>query len=237
MDRRREAQGREMNCLEFHREKLADPHRLSPEARSHAQTCASCGAFARSVDEAERGLEQALATPVPEGLADRIILRSRTRNRTWRAWALAAGIVLAVAAGFAGLRPGEDRYARLAIEHVVMEPESFTTMRNAGPEAFRAALQAFGGSLKQPLENVRYVMLCPVEGGFGWHVVFETPEGLATLILVPDKPLHVVQQASTRGWNALARPAKNGYYAIVTSSSAATARAERLLRERVDWDA
>jgi hypothetical protein len=226
-----------MNCLEFHREKLADPRRLSPEARSHAQTCASCDAFARSVDETERGLEQALATPVPEGLADRIILRSRTRNRTWRAWALAAGIVLAIAAGFAGLRPGEDRYARLAIEHVVMEPESFTTMRNAGPEAFRAAVQQFGATVRQPLEHVRYVTLCPVEGGFGWHVVFETPDGLATLILVPGKPMQTEQKASTGAWSAVARPAKQGYYAIVTSSQAATARAERLLRERVDWDA
>lgn len=226
-----------MNCLDFHREKLADPRRLSAEACAHAQTCASCGAFARSVDETERGLEQALATPVPEGLADRIILRSHTRNRTWRAWALAAGVVLAIAAGLTGLRPGEDRYARLAIEHVVMEPESLTSPRNAGPEAFRAALQAFGGSVRQPLENVRYVTLCPVDGGFGWHVVFDTPEGLATLILVPDKPLRSVQHASTRGWSALARPTKHGYYAIVTSSQAATARAERLLRERVDWDA
>lgn len=226
-----------MSCLDFHREKLADPRRLSAEARAHAQTCASCSAFARSVDEAERNLEQALAAPVPEGLADRIILRSRTRNRTWRAWALAAGIVLAVAAGFAGLRPGEDRDARLAIEHVVMEPESFTTMRNAGPEAFRAAVQEFGAAVKQPLEHVRYVTLCPVKGGFGWHVVFETPDGLATLILVPGKPLQAEQKTSTGAWSALARPAKNGYYAIVTTSDAATARAERLLRERVDWDA
>jgi len=226
-----------MNCLEFHREKLADSRRLSPEARSHAQTCASCDAFARSVDEAERGLEQALATSVPEGLAERIILRSHPGKRTWRAWALAAGIVLAVAAGFAGLRPGEDKYARLAIEHVVMEPESFTTMHNAEPEAFRAAVQEFGAAVKQPLEHVRYVKLCPVEGGFGWHVVFETPDGLATLILVPGKPLQAEQKASAGAWSALARPAKKGYYAIVTSSAAATARAERLLRERVDWDA
>lgn len=227
-----------MNCLDFHREKLADPRRLSAEARAHAQTCASCNAFARSVDEAERQLEQVLAAPVPDGLVDRVLLHAPGRRRaSWRHWAVAAGMALAIAAGVTALRPGDDKYARLAIEHVVLEPESLTTMRNAGPEAFRAALQAFGGSLKQPLENVRYVMLCPVDGGVGWHVVFETPDGLATLILVPDKPLHAVQQASTGGWSSLARPAKKGYYAIVTTSHAATARAERLLRERIDWDA
>jgi len=226
-----------MNCLQFHREKLADPRRLSSEARAHAQACASCAGFARSVDEAEQRLEQNLAIPVPEGLADRVLLHAQAGRRSgWRAWALAAGVVLAVAAGVAGLQPGQERYARLAIEHVVMEPESLTTTRNAGAETFRAALEAFGGSLRQPLDNVRYVTLCPVDGGFGWHVVFETPEGLATLILVPDRTLRDAQQASTRSWNALARPTRHGYYAIVTASADATARVERLRRERVDWD-
>jgi len=46
------------------------------------------------VDETEHGLEHALATPVPDGLADRIILRSRTPNRARRVWALAASVVL-----------------------------------------------------------------------------------------------------------------------------------------------
>src|SRR5436189_575126 len=40
-----------MNCLEFHREKLADPRRLSAEARAHARACANCAAFAPSVAE------------------------------------------------------------------------------------------------------------------------------------------------------------------------------------------
>src|SRR5712691_3620976 len=116
-----------MNCLEFHREKLADPRRLSAEARAHAQACASCAAFARSVDESDQHLEEALASQVPDGLADRIILRSRTKNRAWRAWALAAAVVLAVAVAFSFVREPKNaahQYARLAIEHVMMEPES-----------------------------------------------------------------------------------------------------------------
>src|SRR5437870_4288026 len=127
-----------MNCLEFHRQKLADPRRLSAEAQAHAQACASCAAFARSVDESDQRLEEALASPVPNGLADRIILRSRTKNRAWRAWTLAASVVLAVAVGLSFVREPKnaaDQYARLAVEHVMMEPESLTTVRNADPPA------------------------------------------------------------------------------------------------------
>src|SRR2546425_6924494 len=114
-----------MTSLEFHRQKLADPRRLSAEAQAHAQACASCAAFARSVDESDQRLEEALPSPVPDGLADRIILRSRTKNGAMRAWALAAIDLLADAVAFSFVRQPKnaaDQYARVAIEHGKMEP-------------------------------------------------------------------------------------------------------------------
>ncbi len=226
-----------MNCLEFHREKLADPRRLSAEAQAHANDCPSCAAFARSVDEGERDLQRALAVPVPEGLADRVLLRARGRRALWQVWALAAGVALAVTFGILFYGKSQDEYARLAIEHVVMEPESLTTVRNADAEAFRALLQSSGGTLKAPLGTVRYIKLCPVEDGTGWHIVLETPEGLATLIIVPGKTLSAAQVASTGGWSALVRPTRRGYYAVVTTSSRATSRLDRLISERIEWRA
>jgi hypothetical protein len=230
-----------MNCLDFRREKLADPRCLSEGAQAHVDECPTCAAFAREVDGSERALDRALQTPVPEGLADRIIFRSRRPRPAWRVWALAASIVLSVALGFflSGLlRNGPDLYARLAIEHVVMEPESLITVRNADPEAFRAAVQSFGGTLNELPGKVRYIRLCPVEDGFGWHIVFETPDGsLATLILVPGKQMPRLETASAGGWSALARPVRGGYYAIVTPSAAATSSFDKMLRECVIWDA
>ena len=228
-----------MNCLEFHREKLADPRRLSAQAQAHLRDCQACAAFAANMDETERLLERGLEVPVPEGLADRILLRTRGGRPARRRWAIAAGVVLASALGFRYFKDStkpSDRYARLAIEHVVMEPESFTTVRNADPSAFRRVVQEFGGRLKDVPGTIRYIRLCPVEDGTGWHIVFETPEGLATLILVPGKPLRAMQSASADGWNAMARPAGRGYYAVVTASAAATSRFERIVEERIDWN-
>ena len=229
-----------MNCLEFRREKLADPRRLSSEARSHADGCPMCAAFAREVDESEQALDRALQTPVPEGLAERIVFRSKRPRPVWRAWALAASLVAAVAVGFflgTSRQPaGADLYARLAIEHVVMEPESLTTVRVADAQAFEAAVQTFGANLKELPGKIRYIRLCPVEDGYGWHVVFETPQGLATLILVPGKRLPRLETVSSGGWNALARPVRGGYYAIVTKSPDATSEFERMLSDCVIWN-
>ncbi len=229
-----------MNCLEFHRLKLADPRRLSAEAQTHLEGCPDCFAFAQDVDRSERKLEQALITPVPDGLADRMLLGRRgSSRRVWRVWALAASVVLATALTvvYLGSAP-PDQYARLAIEHLVNEPEALTTLRDADAEAFRTIVQNFGGTVKALPGRVRYIRLCPLEDGTtGWHIVFETPEGLATLLLVPGKQPDATQVASAEGWSALARPTPRGYYAVVTASSAATARIDRMVQERIDWKA
>ena len=229
-----------MNCLEFHRAKLADPRRLPPEAQAHAAQCDACAAFAASVDEAERDVERTLATAVPEGLADRILLRVHGARPARRVWAIAASVVLAITLGVAALlyQPASaDHYALQAIEHVAMEPESFTTVHLSDVPSLDELIRTSGGRLKAPLGNVRYVKLCPVDGGTGWHIVFETPEGLATLLVIPGQPLGTTQHASSAEWSALARPTRRGYYAVVTPSAQATAQVDRLVRERIDWDA
>ena len=70
-----------MNCLEFRREKLANPRRPSEQAQAHAQVCPGCAAFARGVDEEEAQIERALSVPVPEGLSERVLLRPQGVKR------------------------------------------------------------------------------------------------------------------------------------------------------------
>lgn len=228
-----------MNCLEFRREKLADPRRLSPEAMAHMDECAACRGFAAEIDDNEARLAAALAVPVPEGLTERIILRRKTGTRSSpRLWAMAAAVLLTLTFGFRQWRdfPAQD-YARLAIEHVMHEPESFTTTRLADPQLFRTVMHHFGGELQAPLGKVRYMKLCPVPGGTGWHIVFETDDGqLATLILIPARRMQAQsERATVGGWNALARPGGQGYYAVITQSPETLVRVDELVRLRVRW--
>jgi hypothetical protein len=231
-----------MNCLEFRRHKLADPRRLPPEATAHVDACAHCHDFAAEVDRNEERLAAVLAVAVPEGLAERIILNRKMRQRGWpryapRLLALAAAVVLTLGIGFSwwgGFASGE--YAREAIKHVMHEPESFTTARIADQEVFRKVMHEFGADLQAPIGRVRYMKLCPVPGGTGWHIVFETEHGLATLILVPGKSMKVHQaEATLGGWNALAQSGGQGYYAIVTASPDSLEAVSRMLRQRVRW--
>jgi len=228
-----------MNCLEFRREKLADPNRVSHAARAHAAGCATCSAFERDLDRAELRIERALASRVPAGLADRILSRIATAQHSWRGWVVAAGVLTALGAGLlVGVSSEtENVYARLAIEHVAMEPESLDSTESADPRDFQAALREFGGTVRHLPGKVVYFTRCPVEGETGWHAVFQTGQGLATLIVVPGKRPKRPETAVTAEWSALAEPIRGGYYVIVTETPAATAAFEEALRSAIVWDA
>lgn len=228
-----------MNCLEFRRDKLADPRRLPPEALAHLNDCAACRGFAAEVDENEARLAAVLDVPVPEGIAERIILRRKTQTRfSPRLGMLAASLLLTFAFGFLQWKDaGSQEYARLAIEHVMHEPESFTSTRLADPELLRRVMHTFGGEMQASLGKVRYMKLCPVPEGTGWHIVFEAEDGrLATLILIPAKRMKTdAEQAQIGGWNAVARPGGQGFYAVIADSPDALAKADELVRQRVRW--
>jgi hypothetical protein len=232
-----------MNCLEFRRQKLADPRRLSPEALAHMGECPACRGFAIEINETGERFATALNVPVPEGLAERIILRRKTGARLSfpfapRLWAVAATVVLTVAFGILQWKDyASQDYARLAIEHVMHEPESFTTTRSADPELFRTVMHNFGGEMLASLGKVRYMKLCPVPEGTGWHIVFETEQGgLATLILIPAKRMKAdSEQAQVGGWNAVARPGGQGFYAVIADSPDTLSKVDELVRQRVRW--
>jgi hypothetical protein len=232
-----------MNCLEFRREKLADPRRRSPEAASHLNDCAACRGFVAEIDDNEARLAAVLAVPVPEGLAERVILRRKAGSpnvatASPRLWAMAAAVLLTLTFGFQQWKDfSSQEYARLAIEHVMHEPESFASTRLADPQLFRTVMHNFGGEMQDSLGRVRFMKLCPVPEGTGWHIVFETEEGeLATLILIPARRMQAQsEQATVGGWNALARPGGQGYYAVITQSPETLGKVDELVRQRVRW--
>jgi len=226
-------------CLEFRRAKLADPVRLPAPARAHLATCGRCQAFARQVDAGEARIADALQVAVPDGLAERVLLHvhSRRGRPAWRLLAMAASVLLSVGVGLTIWLPaGRQDYARFAIQHVLHEPEAFSEHRLADPREFGTVLARFGGEIRQPLGTVRYMKLCPVPGGTGWHIVLDTEYGPVTLLLIPGgRADEKVIEAERRGLAAAARPAGDGWYAVVTDSRARLDAVDDMLRQRVRW--
>jgi len=229
-------------CLDYRRAKLADPHRLSAEARLHERGCEACRRFAQRIDAFEEQAAEALNVPIPEGLSDRIILRARRRNKpVLQYFALAASLVLGLMVTLHFVRtepdPGLNNLAIAAVEHANDEAGERLIHKSEDPSRFGPILASFGGELQAPVGEVKYIHFCPITGhGMGWHIVYDTPKGPVTLLLVPGKRDEPdVQNLRVEGKLVRVQRAGMGFYALIADSMDGLESADHDLKSKVRW--
>jgi hypothetical protein len=69
-----------MNCFELRRRTLAAPRELNVEAEAHLRQCHACAAFVEVLAAFEETLEREVRVPVPDGLADHVLLQVRRQT-------------------------------------------------------------------------------------------------------------------------------------------------------------
>jgi hypothetical protein len=222
-----------MNCLEFRREMLVEPRRIGEEAQRHACTCAGCGQFRGQALELETRICEAASVPVPERLVERA-LATTIRKQAFsgsHVMAMAAAIVLTIALGAGGYwLARDDPFARAGIDFVVDEEANAILMsKPTDPTALASVLRAMKVSLPRQIGEVRYIGICPFQGTIAHHVVMITPQGKATLLLFPEKPVEGRGTASARGLRSIVAPAPVGSVAIITASPAGLRRIESMV--------
>ena len=222
-----------MNCLEFRREMLVDPRRVSDEAQAHSHLCSACADFRAKTLKLDDEIADGFAVPVPDGFASRVIAFSKDGHMgsRRRVMALAASVALASSVG-AGvfLAQRDDPLARAGIDFVVEEEaNAILTAKPADPNALMRVEQSMNVSLPEQLGEVRYIGICPFQGTIAHHVVIITPQGKATLLLLPEKRLDGRAQASARGLRSIVRPAGGGSLAIIADSSRSLERIEGMV--------
>ncbi|MDB5888733.1 MAG: hypothetical protein JWM03_1605 [Rhodocyclales bacterium] len=229
-------------CLDFRREKLADPKRISSDAQEHLADCALCQAFARRIDKMEAAVAETLSVPLPEGLNERILLRVHKKQKTaWRTYALAATLLLTVAISLhIGSETGNASSAQLALAaaaHARDEVAEIRTHHSVDASQFGLILSNFGGAMQQPLGQVRYIHFCPIEGfGMGWHISYDTPQGKVTLLLIPGQHSGPDKQTvQVEGMQIRVQRAGQGYYALITDNMPGLEAADHDLQTKVLW--
>lgn len=240
-----------MNCLEFRRQALANPQHPGPAALAHEAVCPDCAHFYLALRQREEELYQALAIPVPDGLADRILLGARPRlldrlgpPRLWLP-ALAAALVLALGLNVMtprGMSP--ETLAAGVIDHVRHEPEVLAAEQQVPMVKLARAFERSGGEFmsepgraaaKAPVQ-ASYAGRCPLPGGgHGEHIVLKTPQGKVTLVLMPGKPVAAALRLFKDGLNVSILPAGEGSLALVAESDTLVREAEADLRRAVRW--
>ena len=179
-----------MNEFEARRQLLSDPRRLSPEVRDAIEADPRLAALRdellRTDDEMQRALTGA---PVPEGLADRIVLRARYGRRSRWGLALAAAVA-ALAIGIPSYLRMQDRDRELERDHAIIEhvAEGATELNDDGriePAAWRSSVAALGVKVRDPGYRIRHLANCVIAGVESRHFVVQGPQGVVSYVILP----------------------------------------------------
>jgi hypothetical protein len=230
-----------MNCLESRRSLLAAPRERSAALMGHVGSCAECARLALRLGDLDARIADAALVPVPDALADRVLVR-RSQPRRWPWAAAAAGLFASILIGFAashlweasGLAApveavGPSHPAVAAIAMVVdQQPAYLDEARGIDVSAMEETLKRLGLSMKRDGIKVDYAGRCYMPDTECEHVVLETPDGHVSVIFVPDYPVGSRVLIADRRMTALVSPAGSGGYIVVAGSRAAAKRTSKL---------
>ena len=205
-----------MNCLDYRREHLAEPAAGSAQ---HRAECADCAAWTLAQQHAERGVQRALAVPVPDGLAARVLMQSEWQRprRYPRAFlgAMAAGLLaVAVLVGLE-LVP-QPALANAVIEHVYHEPDLLLPATGAvDPQRLRDVLARVGGRLDGEVGTITHAGLCPVRGELAAHLVVAGAHGPVAELVMPAAAVARAEHVADEWFQGEIVPLAHGSVAVI----------------------
>jgi len=209
----------------------ADPDAAGQELEEHLRACDGCRAFREEMGRLNAAIRHALEEP-PE-------IRVRAAMRTqpaWREYALAAGVVLAMAATLAVwlLRP-TDTLARDVVGHVKGEPDSWLSTHNVSAASIEHALTSSGVGLDLASDKIVYAQSCWFRGHYVPHLVVETTHGPATVLILRHEQVKARDDFREGGMTGVIVPAGDGSIAVVARGRGQVDDVAAQLRGEVHW--
>lgn len=200
-----------MNCAEARLKIGADPKGATAELAAHLESCAACAQFRAEMLALEGNIERALQRP-PDARARRRLAPARP----WRPLALAASVLIATVAvlGVWVLRPPET-LAHELVAHVKAEPESWLAAHQVNAQGIAEALAGAGVNLEVTSDKVTYAQSCWFHGHYVPHLVVQTAQGAATVLILRHEQVSSRQSFSADGLSGLIVPAQSGSIAVL----------------------
>lgn len=214
-----------MDCLEFRRRLGAEPHGRDPQMLAHREACPACTAAWEKAQRFERDLHGALDVPLPEGLAERVLLAQATGERQGQvrrrrmALGLAASLLIALGGGGILWRQAQAHtLPALAVAHMPGEIGALALTRPLAPAPVSAVFAERHAALRGPLPiDTTYVHACDVGPYRTVHLVSH-PDGQPVVVLyVPTKQTSARRDFQREGWLGREVPLEHGTLVMLTN--------------------
>jgi hypothetical protein len=244
-----------IDCAQYRRSMLANPHDPDPQLREHRESCHDCTLYSERLLRFESRLERALRVgPASVGVdlaskaalsSDNVVpLRGRSSRRGLRSrkgWlAMAASVVmaLAVAGGLWLSAPGASLAADV-VTHMREEPQAWrrtdvpvpgSTLENVLRDShLRLAAGAGAGA-----GMVSYASSCGFRGHRVPHLVLQTDAGPVTVMVLVHEHVSKPVQFDEQGYRGVIVPVPgHGSLAVLTRGSATDLKTVEHIAHRV----
>jgi hypothetical protein len=182
-----------MDDITFRRTIYTDPFTKDPEVIEAARKDPKKQAFWEEIRAMEASLEQAMNLPVPEDLADKLILRQsiddfqkRKKRRPWYL-AIAASVVLASILSVTLLmQPPTDLktdiYAHMSHMNYELNKGS-----EVGLTMVNDKLATYNGQVKEGMGEIVSANYCYLDSIKSLHLIIKGEYGLASLFVMPSE--------------------------------------------------
>jgi hypothetical protein len=219
-----------VNCEQARLTVGADPRSAAPELTEHLDACPACARFRDEMLALEANIQRALQRP-----PDLERIRRTSLASHWRPWALAASVLLASVAvlGVWLLRPS-DTLAHDLVAHVQDEPDSWLAAQQVDAEGISHALHGAGVGLDLTSDKVTYAQSCWFHGHYVPHLVVQTAQGPATVLILRHEQVRGPRTFRESGMNGVIVPAENGSIAVLARGGNVDLLA-RQMQQDVRW--
>lgn len=188
-----------MDDLQFRRTIYADPQCNDESVKKAAAEDPAKQEFWNDLKRMEASMEQACKVDVPEGLAERLILRQsiqqhqKQRKRTRIHLALAASIAFVFGISFTLWQQQiQVDLGEHALAHVYNEADGFALKIDGDVEydTVNAKLASIGGRFEDTVGRIYFAHFCNFEKVRSFHMVMQGEHGKVTVFVVPHNDKH-----------------------------------------------
>jgi hypothetical protein len=207
----------------------ADPAGGAPALEEHVRDCASCRQFREEMRTLDANIRRALERPPGWVGAPRL-------TASWRPWALAASVLLAMLAVMAVwlLRPS-DTLAHEVVAHVRQEPESWLASQQIDAHSIDEALRGAGVKLDLTADRVSYAQSCWFRGHYVPHLVVQTTQGPVTVMILRNQRVAGRRSFQESGMTGIIVPAPQGSVALLARGNANLETLASQMQQEVRW--
>ncbi|WP_448247388.1 DUF3379 family protein [Thalassotalea agariperforans] len=235
-----------MDDLQFRRSLYADPKHIDADMQQAINNDAQKQKFANELNKLEQDITSALSVDVPEGLADKLILRQtmashRQQKRKSRIQlALAASVVFAIGLtmNFFQFSSAYNSLSDHALAHVYHEEGRFQNIANSQLTlaSLNQKMSTFGGQFNQLIGDIIAADYCRFDGIKSLHLVFKGEHSPITVFVIPhDENLSVAHDFFDEKFQGKTIQYLHSNIVVVTEKDEQIAQWQNKISQNIQW--